>query len=113
MEYSGHGKSISTWEPFILSLGPYVKSHERHFLQKSDYTICVSMEENTYYYACHEGIFSKKDEGQDLLWKFNIPASERLKVLQKLDEMNLNSFSLFGTEESLMETVALREFYLK
>jgi len=113
MEYYGHGKSVSTWGPFIISLGPNVKSHERHFLQQSDYTICVSMEEDTYVYDCHEKIFDKNDEGQDLLWKFNIPVSERFNVLQKLDEMNLNAFSLFGTEESLMETLAFREFCLK
>jgi hypothetical protein len=47
--------------------------------------------------------------GQDLLWKFNIPTSERLKVLKFLDAHNLNAFSLFGSEESLMETMALRE----
>ena len=113
MEYSGHGKSVSTWDPFIMSLGSYVKSHERHFLQQSEYTICISMKDDTYVYDCHENIFNKDDEEQDLLWKFNIPVEERFNVLNKLDDMNLNAFSLFGTEESLMETVALREFLLK
>ena len=112
MEYYGQGKSISTWDPLIISPRPNVKSHERHFLQQSDYTVCVSMKEDTCVYACHEKLFNKNDEGQDLLWKFNIPVSERFNVLQKLDEMNLNAFSLFGTDESLMETLALREFYL-
>jgi hypothetical protein len=45
------------------------------------------------------------------LWKFNIPSTERLKVLRVLDEYNLNAFSLFGSEESLMETMALRKLY--
>jgi hypothetical protein len=46
------------------------------------------------------------------LTKFNIPSSERHKVLRLLDEHNLNAFSLFGTEESLMETLAMRKLTL-
>jgi hypothetical protein len=43
--------------------------------------------------------------------KINIPVGERLKVLRLLDEHNLNAFSLFGSEESLMETMALRKLH--
>jgi hypothetical protein len=32
-----------------------------------------------------------------------------LKVLKMLDKYNLNAFSLFESEESLMETLAVRE----
>jgi hypothetical protein len=44
--------------------------------------------------------------------KFTIPAAERPKVLRLLDAYNLNAFSLFGSEESMMETLAIREFCL-
>jgi len=44
------------------------------------------------------------------LVKFNIPSTERVKVLKFLDAFNLNAYSLFGSEESLMETIAIREF---
>lgn len=57
-------------------------------------------------YACHEDVFAQGAEEQDLLWKFNLPSSERTKVLLALDRYNLNAYSLFGSEESLMETVA-------
>jgi hypothetical protein len=43
------------------------------------------------------------------MWKFTIPAVERVKVLGMLDRFNLNAFSLFGTDESLAESVANRE----
>ena len=46
---------------------------------------------------------------QDVLWKFNIPWSERMRVLRLLDAYNLNAFSLFESEECLMETLAIRE----
>jgi hypothetical protein len=66
-------------------------------------------------YASHEAVFGckDKDDEQDLRWKFNIPSTERLKVLRMLDSYNLNSLSLFGSEESLMETMALRELDFK
>jgi hypothetical protein len=35
-----------------------------------------------------------------------------VKVLRELDEYNVNSFSLFGSEESLMDTLATQEFCL-
>jgi hypothetical protein len=38
--------------------------------------------------------------------------SERQKVLKILDEVNVNAYSLFGSEESLMETLAVRELFL-
>jgi hypothetical protein len=30
-----------------------------------------------------------------------------------LEQYNINAFSLFGSEESLMETISLREIYLR
>ena len=59
-------------------------------------------------FAEHETVLSEKNPDQDLLWKFSIPYSERLKVLTLLDTFNLNEFSLFKTPESLMQTIALR-----
>jgi hypothetical protein len=49
----------------------------------------------------------------DVLWKIVIPPSERTKVLSLLDRFNVNAYSLFGSDESLMETLAVREVDLK
>jgi len=46
---------------------------------------------------------------QDKLWKFNIPSTERSKALKILNKMNINSFSWFGTEDSLVESIATNE----
>ena len=108
-EYASRGKISMGNEPYIESLGSYVRSHKRHFLQQSEYTTCALHQGKDYFYSLHENYFQKNDEEQDLLWKFNIPTSERIKVLRILDSYNLNAFSLFGNEESLMETMALRE----
>jgi hypothetical protein len=103
--------SIGSPSPSIWRFGPYVRSHRRHFLQQSDYTMCI-VRDGEWRYAAHEDAFARDDAHQDLLWKFNVPSSERLRVLQSLDAYNLNAFSLFGSEESLMETMALRELHL-
>ena len=99
---------------WIRRVGPYVRTHRRHFLQQSDYTVCAEFknagdQSGEWYFAKHEGVFQRNAPYQDILWKFNIPWTERLKVLRLLDEYNLNAFSLFESEESLMETLAVRE----
>jgi len=99
-------------QPFIIPLGAGIRAHPRHFLQKSQYTICCQQKKDGNIYAFHERLFSKNQEGQDLLWKFTIPATERKKVLKILERSNINPYSLFGSEESLMETMAIRKFVI-
>jgi hypothetical protein len=110
-------KSGSSHDPEIYVFWPYVKTDRRHFLQQSHYTICIFNpisihDAGEWRYAPHEKAFARCDQNQDFLWKFNIPYSERLKVLRLLDRYNINALSLFGSEESLMETMALREIDL-
>lgn len=112
-EYSGHGKTGSSKSPQLRSLGPYVRSHSRHFLQQSEYTVAAQFKDDSWWYAKHEDVFSVTPEFQDKLWKFTLPRSERNKVLKILDSHNLNSFSLFQTEESLLNTIAIREMELR
>jgi hypothetical protein len=42
---------------------------------------------------------------QDSLYKFNLCSTERANVLSRLDSYNLNAFSLFDSDEALMETM--------
>jgi hypothetical protein len=93
----------------IMQFGPYVKSHPRHVLQQCEYTMCSVWENDHWAFASHEDVFGYEEPEQDLLWKFTLPTSERLQVLRRLDEANLNAYSLFPTEDTLLETVALRE----
>ena len=87
----------------------YVRTHRRHFLQQCEYTICVQNKESEWLFVPHEKVFKRGDLNHDVLWKFSLPATERLKVLKLLDRSNINAFSLFQSEESLMETMAFRE----
>ncbi len=108
-EHAGYGKSGSSDDPRIIGFGPYVRSHSRHFLQQSQYTVACQYKQDEWWYASHEDVLAKNSEEQDLSWKFTIPITERVKVLKILDQYNLNAFSLFQSEESLLETIALRE----
>ena len=45
--------------------------------------------------------------------KFTIPWGEREKVLRVLDDHAINAFSLFESDEALLETLALRRFILE
>lgn len=106
-------KGGAVGEPIIRPVGPYVRSHRRHFRQQSDYTICASRGEHTiWHFYPHERVFGGRDK-QDFRWKFNIPSTERIKILRLLNDYNLNAFSLFDHEESLLETMWFREQTLR
>ena len=105
-EYSGSGKAWVVGEPHVHGLGPYVRTHRRHFLQQSEYTVCTARDRQ-WQYAPHEEAF--KSDHRGFLWKLNIPRSKRGTALRFLDSVNLNAYSLFGTEESLVQTLASRE----
>jgi hypothetical protein len=95
--------------PQISALGPIVRTHARHFRQQSRYTVCNKFDQQRgWAFAAHQNVFQISGAEQDFLWKLSVPASERGKVLSSLDRYNLNAFSLFGSEESLMETLANR-----
>lgn len=99
--------------PNLYRFGPYVKTHRRHVLQQSEYTLCLKFGcDNEWVFDRYDNVFDEGRHQQGVCRQFLIPASEKGKVLRKLDEHNLNAFSLFGSEEALMETFATREFDL-
>lgn len=63
-----------------------------------------------WHFANHERVFDRKNTNQNVLWKFNLPFTERMRVLALLDAHNLNARSLFESEESIMETLKFRIF---
>lgn len=95
--------------------GRNLRTHGRHFRQQSSYTICVKFcdLENRWRFVPHQSVFDLGQQDQDILYKVTVPSTERTKVLKLLDRFNLNEFSLFNSEESLMETMAFREIDLK
>lgn len=106
-------KSGSFADPELRALGPYVRTHKRHFRQQSRYTICAQfVQQDGWYFGRHQAVFDRNEPEQDMLWKIVIPASERIKVLTALSSANVNAFSLFESEESLMEMLAIENIDL-
>jgi hypothetical protein len=113
-EWASRFKVGGSDEAHIVSFGPLFKTHKRHFRQQSRYTACVQFIDGQWYFKPHEVVFGEIDQlKQDLLWKISIPASERLKVLRFCEKANLNEFTLFDSEESLLEQQAMRVFDLR
>ena len=105
-EYSEGHKSGSSNEPEIRGLGRYVRGHRRHLNQQSEYKVCTVFRNGKLRYASHDDVFAAASVDQDILCKFDVPMSERKKVLRRLKQYNINAFSLVGSEESLMESLA-------
>ena len=107
------GKLTMSNTPHIKSFGPYIRSHKRHFLQQSNYTVCLMMQDETPCYTNHLEVLSNTDFTQDAAWEIQIPSSERERVLSHLDSLNINAFSLLNSTESLLATIAFREFEIR
>lgn len=101
----------------LFVIGPYIKTHPRHYLQQSRYSLCLQLRTQQiagttgidYGFLPHEdGLYANRND--DLSVRILIPASERRVALQQLDNMTLTPYSVYGSEESLIRTVARREF---
>lgn len=105
--------SICDWggEPQITLHDHPVRSHRRHFIQKACYTTSSKYEKdkNAHIFVPHESICNEKRKDQNLLFKFTIPAVERKNILRRLDNYNINPYTLYQSEDSLISTLALRE----
>jgi len=114
VESPNNSKSGSSAEPQIQVLGQYVKTHRRHFRQQSMYTISAKFDMNAgWQFVPHDNVFDLKRKDQDVGWKITVPATEQMKVIRLLDRVNINAFSLFESEEGLMESLAVQEIDLR
>jgi len=111
-EYLGESKSIV--EPFIHVLGPWTSAHPRHHLQQCNYTLCIDSDgDGNPIFANHEEIMTRKEDParrQDRLVKLTLPTSEAATARRNLSRFNVTPYSLFQSEDSLIETVADRLF---
>jgi hypothetical protein len=96
-------------------VGPYMQTHERHFLQQCRYSMCVGhdVDLDDYVFKSQEPAMLADLGPVQELFKFTLPVAERRTALRHLDLMNINLFSLFRSEDSLVRTIARRESYLR
>jgi hypothetical protein len=115
-------KTTSNREPVIRRLGMPLQGeqrrflHPRHFLQQADYTVCLF--DALTRFGNHEEVVYKIDQSlyggrtmprQYRLWRFLLPWTERARILKTCADFNLTAFSLFQSEEALMESMAVAE----
>ena len=108
---------------------PYaVKGETRHYDQQSAYTTALRYrrydvgQTGFYYYSSHEYLLYNfpqerarganpvtRDIDGSICWRVTLPQLERDTVLQRLDRMNINAYTLFRTDDALVRTYGLRE----
>jgi len=107
---SGIGNTfIEDWR--IIHIPHEFDAHERHRRQNSEYTICIEVNGNTFTYASHEAHIEDRSLGRYIRKKYTLPISEKEKVLEILDKRCVNEFTTYGTEDSLLKTLAMREMF--
>ena len=104
--------------PSILQSPHNVGSTKRHFLQQCAYTMALNFEDPAgWRFMDHEDVMRRERMGiggwswtpaDSIGFKFNLPGTERVRVLRLLDEHNLNAYSLFDTDDTFIETMAIR-----
>ena len=115
IEYPESGKSFSGGEPLITVKGPHVRTHARHFAQKAWYTVATKWkyDEKAHFFCSHELVFDRNDPKQDVLIKIELPASDRKQALEELNDYNINHFTLFQSEDSLVKALELKTFDMR
>jgi len=110
LEYVGSAKMWDDANPAVFSVGKYVTTDRRHHVQQYQYTFAKKKDQDHYVFCDHEEAFQREKHSlHDLVNKYLIPRREREKVLEKLHFMNINAYSLFNDEETLMEELAYQE----
>lgn len=113
-EYTGQGKDGGMGHSNIVGCGPTIRTHKRHYAQQAEYTYCRKKPNKKlnrkWVYSSHQEALDKTDGDQDVLQKYVLPASIRSEVLAELDSMNINAYTLFGSEEGLAEMLANRNY---
>lgn len=108
--YEGQGKVGTSNEAHINGIYPFLSTDKRHFVQQCEYTICsIKINSGDTLYVTHEFALKGSSNRQDRLVKYLLPVSERSFVLETLDKMNINAYSLYQTEDALMRTLGYRE----
>lgn len=105
-EYSGDPRGGSLREPIINTHGHFVQTHSRHFRQQSVYTTCTSLGDvNSYHYRSHDDAVRLQPHNHRMK-KFVLDGQDKVEALIDLNEMNINDYTLYNSEEGLMRKLA-------
>ena len=111
--YRDSGKDYWNGEAVIKYVDPVVsKADRRHYAQQSCYTVCMKDVDVD---GCGSGVaWSSHEEADDSgLTKYILPYSIRREALKQLQLMNINAFTLYGSEEGLVRHLAIKHLILQ
>jgi FRG domain len=103
-------KGYEGGKPVIHVQGRHVMTDKRHFAQKADYTVATRWTGQGHVFCSHEEVLDGPDPTQQILSKIILPSKQRANVLNTLDDVNINHFTLFQTEDALVRAMGVRAF---
>lgn len=102
---------ISVTHKQIRVIGnPKIRSHERHYLQQSWYTLAYMTTRNSKEHTIINYPDFFRPECNDSFIRIEIPYSQRIPALNYLNQHNINHFSLMNSEESLIKRLSSNLF---
>ncbi len=112
LEWVGEGKSHFGSEPLIYTLRKQVRLIKGTISSKATIRYAFRKGKRLLHFAEYEELLKKhsvKNTKQDLLWKANLPLAVWRDAYPDFKDLNINAYSLFSSEESLMETLETNE----
>jgi len=108
-------KGGSSYKPFLQVWGPFTDTHQRHFVQQACYTTATKWDaaREKHVFVPHKTVVAKSGSRQDMRVRILIPHSERLVGMKWLAQANINHYTLFQTEDSLVQAIESRVFDLE
>lgn len=115
IETPAGSKSVGTDKATIGLQGPFVSTDKRHFAQKAWYTVASrwSSNDSQHTFCSHHEVFNNPESNQDILIKITIPVSDRKLALKELNDYNINHFTLFQSEDSLIKALSMKDFDIR
>ncbi len=114
------GRGFSEGKSLVNCVGPYITTHPRHYSQQTQFTYAVrrlrlksNPNQCKWFFCNHHTAINERSEFRILKIVFPKGHQERWEALRFLQAMNINPYTLFGTEDSLIASAALREFDLR
>jgi hypothetical protein len=109
----GHGHGYDGNKPCMVRLGRWTQGHKRHFLQQSEYTLSFEPFKDEAVLVPTEDVIrasAMRLQDQDRLYKITMPQTMRCEAMVELNKMNVNAYSVYQTDDGLVESVGWRLF---
>lgn len=110
-EWAGGSKGGFAGDDRIETLGPHLRTHVRHHTQQAEYSLALAGVGANMLFVDHERpLATSESSDSDYVTKITLPTKERVNALTYLEQHNLNAYTLFGTDDSLVYSLGIKVF---